>query len=330
MTTLAKYYGMKQLYSTDLGIEIEAEFKDGLPNGVGNPVPIDAATQWIPHNDGSLRRGVEFTTSKPIGVADTRRAVKTLFDKWPNFTFSQRTSVHFHFNVQHRTFLEIYTAILGFWVFEDCIISVCDPKRHGNLFCLPWTLAEGQVVNFVNDFKKKSYFYTFSPDHYKYSAFNLACLRNLGTLEFRALEGTYDIDKIVAISSGIHTLINGLANQYASPAHMFDDFFTKLDTPEQLLDRWVPEPLRGMIKDKCPDYKNSIRDSMTQISYAAYLDWERDTADIPPRKKSAYELAIERERADIDRLVGMPAAPFLGAGGGGLRMNAVVVDDEED
>lgn len=322
--TIADIWNLRSRYKEDVGIEVEMEFNPGLRAGDIPPthellLTGKAGNSWTTHNDGSLRAGIEFVTAYPIPITDVRASVATLLTKVKNVNFSHRTSVHSHFNVQNMTLLQVSSAVLGWWVFEECVLQLVDPKRRGNQFCLPWTLAEGQVRTFVTDMKEGAHFSYFNADGYKYSAMNLANIPRMGTMEFRALEGTKDVDKITTLITGIHKMLHRFS-QFTTPDQMFDYFFDMKDKPDTLVDEFLFE-LGPLVRDKYKKYKQSLYESMIHISYAAYLDWEKYKKDTPTAKaKHGYN--------PVGLMDAVMNAPFNQPRP--MRMHAIVADDEGD
>lgn len=273
----------------DVGLEVEVEWpneRDVLGIRVGHVLLTDKHhdRMWLGHPDNSLRNGMEYVVDRPIAIDDMAPALTNLFSNLPKpLRWSQRTSVHCHFNQLSTPVLKVYNNILGFWVFEDLILEMCAPHRRGNLFALPWRLAEYQVTALVDDFKKlRAPFTSFNPERFKYACLNLCNLARIGTLEFRALEGTEDVDKIVMIFQGIHDLFKNLG-KFKDPSELFDWFYQTKDAQE-VIDRLFPNELGKGLK-KIKDYQDKIQDSIALLSYAAYLPWSNETT----REKSAQD-----------------------------------------
>lgn len=261
----------------DVGIEVEVEW-DGnlLPRGIQGSYSINdkSPVLWIGHGDNSLRNGYEFVLSAPIKNETTREALTSLYNKLPgDRRWSQRTSIHCHFNMLDTPVIKVYNNILGFWVFEDLIIELCAPHRKGNLFALPWSLADYQVTTLVEDYNRRRLFGSFSQDRYKYACLNLCNLTRLGTLELRILEGTEDIDKICMLFGGVFDLFKSLS-KFEHPAELFDWFY-KTKNAEEAIDKLLPNDLGKALK-KVKNYQEIMQNAIAQLSYAAYLDWDRE------------------------------------------------------
>lgn len=294
--------------SGDVGVEVELEWDgDALPRGIQGTYSAtpDGSRAWVGHQDNSLRNGYEYTLDAPITIDQLDWALNRLFTDVPRpLRWSQRTSIHCHFNMLNKDIVKIYNNILGFWVLEDLILEQCAPHRRGNLFALPWKLADNQVTTLVEDYnKRRTPFATFHTDRYKYASMNLCNLTRFGTLEFRALEGTDDKNKIMMFFQGIHELFGNL-EKFKNPAELFDWFY-KTKNADEVIDRLLPNKLGEKIKT-VKSYQDKMQESITELSYAAYLDWTKY------EKASTGEGEIEFMRNNLgDRAEGAFAAPPL-------------------
>lgn len=167
-----------------IGIEVEME---NIPNWVAVP-------GWTPKEDNSLRNcGVEYV-SLPIPFCAVKTALNLLFEKLApkNPEFSKRTSIHIHLNALDLYQEEIYKFILLYCIFEKCLYKFVSSERKRNIFCVPlYHTAVGSNIKCLYD---KENFITIP--WYKYLGLNLKSLQQYGTIEFRHLQGTNDIDLI--------------------------------------------------------------------------------------------------------------------------------------
>lgn len=273
--TLRDRFGSRQMPG-DVGVEVEVEWEgDRLPGGIAGVYSIpNSMTVWEGHADNSLRNGYEYITGGAIPVDTLKPALESLYAKMPGKRrWSQRTSVHCHFNMLEKPVLKIFNNILGFWALEDLIIEQCAPHRKGNLFALPWRLADNQVTNLVEDYNRDRLFTTFQVDRFKYACLNLCNLPRKGTLEFRALEGSEDRDKIVCMFEGIHQMFENL-QKFDDPAQLFDWFYAT-KSAEEVIDKLLPNELGSRLK-QVKGYQDLMRDAIEMLSYAAYLNWDRE------------------------------------------------------
>jgi len=139
--------------------------------------------------DGSLRNhGVEFI-SVPLGKTelldcfDNLHAEIEFFDK--KDAFSPRTSTHVHINCRSLEASQVKTLILLYALYEDFFFAMCEPGRRDNIHCVPLTETYLTAL-YGKDLK------LLVERWHKYTALNILPLKNLGTVEFRHLQGTGD------------------------------------------------------------------------------------------------------------------------------------------
>lgn len=186
-----------------VGVEIETE---NIPTAHGavwfekNLRPI-----WMVKEDGSLRGHAYEFISKPAGIGILIPELAQFF-KTTKYTdernYTDRCSVHVHTNVQDFTPHQLATLCLVYSVVEEVLFEfvnhfkVDDPKgkwRDTNLYCVPWNqcrMNHNIVTNMFSDIN-----YTFR-NWQKYTALNLIPVRGLGTVEWRHMHGTADMDKL--------------------------------------------------------------------------------------------------------------------------------------
>lgn len=184
---------------TFLGIEVEVE-------QLVNPSRV---TYWNLKEDGSLRNNGKEFVSLPIRGASVEYAL-TLLDealhKVPGMQgheFTERTSVHVHMNVRDMTPSQIASFVLLYLACEPLLYEFAGGKRHKNIFCIPvnQTTLHLELFSFftgVEKSKSRSVF-ELASSWSKYTGFNLLPIieDTLGTIEFRHLEGTSDVKRIL-------------------------------------------------------------------------------------------------------------------------------------
>jgi hypothetical protein len=145
--------------------------------------------------DGSLRNnGCEVITS-PI----RHKYLRSLLDKvvkthrLTEDNYSDRTSVHVHVNVQDMTEPQLATLFLTYQSVERLLFSFVGEERENNIFCVPLYQA-GIATGFVSETPTE--FLRGLRRWQKYTAFNVIPVSEQGTVEFRHLYGTCDVDTI--------------------------------------------------------------------------------------------------------------------------------------
>jgi hypothetical protein len=174
-----------------------------------NPVPsllygleleIESANpEWVVpgmlvETDGSLRNnGFEFIL-KPMTYSHVQYVLENFFKKSNVNTtnYTERCSTHVHINVQNLTLEQVANICLVYQVFERVLFNWVGEGRSKNIFCVPWydTLLTYQACYTLVE--KKS-----MPNWQKYTALNLLPMSSIGTIEFRHLEGTNNIPRIM-------------------------------------------------------------------------------------------------------------------------------------
>ena len=188
----------KSEYYTDnrrVGIEIEQEYTQ--ERTYSQAMGLRNSTYWRTKPDGSLRYfGVEFCSNilYPGNVDD---ALKEVYDSLNRGTFSWRTGIHVHIDVsdldeeQLRSVCELYSVL------EPLIFQWEGNERETSRFCVPWYTCPAAVRTMLGRIGGKSYEVQDAFDRFgKYSALNLTSIPRFGTIEFRHLQTTNDMDKL--------------------------------------------------------------------------------------------------------------------------------------
>lgn len=166
------------------GIEIEVE-------NCYNPL---RGNYWTPTSDGSLRNhGVEYITP-PLRLEQIEGALTEFQTLIPSdHSFSGRTSVHIHMNVRDLTISEIINLVTLYLVVERVLFKWVGHNRNNNPFCIP--------ISDTNYYQQLTHILQ-HPENIrsvwnKYSALNLVPITEKGTIEFRHLYGTANINTIM-------------------------------------------------------------------------------------------------------------------------------------
>jgi hypothetical protein len=193
--------------NTFVGIEVEVErvlrttsvLK--LPNG---------SHLWGAKEDGSLRNeGREFV-SLPIKGKAIPFALTTLHGILHNekncvgHEFSERTSVHVHVDARELSVEQLANVVLTYIMVEPLLYKFCGKSRHQSIFCVPLNFSDqgeriGRLMNVNNnsvDTHNNEVVNSISR-WLKYTGFNLRPLVEYGTMEFRHMPGTMDVDLLI-------------------------------------------------------------------------------------------------------------------------------------
>lgn len=194
MKKVISWFGIPPQYHTkgDVGIEIEVE-GERLPH---------TEKYWKMEADGSLRNdpeSMEYVLAKPSTLDQARIALKYLnvmYNKHDTKVYnSVRAGVHVHINVQELNIIELYNFMTVYIILEDLLTKYCGEFREGNLFCLRTGDAEYLLHELVKAAQTKR-FNRLVTDDLRYASMNVKALGTYGSLEFRAMRGTRDLDTI--------------------------------------------------------------------------------------------------------------------------------------
>lgn len=196
-----KNLGSNSYETGRVGVEIETEAKKGYE------VPAYMSDYWIAHADGSLRDfGMEYVFARPydIGSEQYEGAFEAFNRLTKNIKFQKSvySSVHVHFNMLDLNAVQMANFMALYFLFEEVLTTYCGPDRNGNLFCLKTSNAEFnintacQLVEDLADGYAHEAIRRLNVNNLKYSALNLASLRNRGSLEIRTFPGVTDSSEI--------------------------------------------------------------------------------------------------------------------------------------
>ena len=186
----ALYKNTKPLHNSRyiFGIEVEVEgITKNDPRG-------NYADYWTATTDNSLRNnGVEFV-SAPLradqlegAFAQLKQSINT------NHNFSPRTSVHVHMNVRDMTINQINNLLIVYAVVEDLLFNYAGESRKNNVFCIRL-----QDTNYIDNMRLFQNDPTEAVHRWnKYTALNLHPIADKGTVEFRHMRGTLDVDVLL-------------------------------------------------------------------------------------------------------------------------------------
>lgn len=170
-----------------VGLELEIENWRGAPHWDG----------FNRHEDGSLRNnGVEFVTH-PTKTKFLKNLLQDFFvkNKVTEDNYSERCSTHVHVNCLDYTVPQLAALTLLYQTFERILFNFIGNDRDKNIFCVPWCQAS-ITTNLANLIESGDWLQA-THRWQKYTALNLASLRQRGTVEYRHLEGTCDINRIM-------------------------------------------------------------------------------------------------------------------------------------
>lgn len=205
----------------DFGIEIEVEGR-GLPELAGN-------RYWRTEEDNSLRNGGrEYVFKKPLGIQYIHAVLRNLVSEFekaeaaPEFSF--RTSVHVHMNMQQLEVPHIFNTIYTYLLLEGVLMNFCGDSRKANRFCLRAQDAEYLMDVLTDLFRRGDGGLRDIPNNFvRYSAINIEALLKYGSLEFRAMQGNMDVERIFSWCKGLGN-IRTFACKFKNPAEIYNHY----------------------------------------------------------------------------------------------------------
>lgn len=301
----------KKLLKGDVGIEIECEgegFKE-----------IDSAL-WKSEDDGSLRgrypnSRIEYVAKGPIPLDTVKHALTELNEtiKGCKPVFSYRTSVHIHVNVLDLTEVQLSTMIYTYFLLESALFKFCGKTREANRFCLRLQDSD-EIGMLVLKYVKGgvNYLNMLREDNIRYSAINLASLAKYGSVEFRGMRGTLDVDTINIWAATLVSIRNFACN--VDSCLDVHDLFVELG-PQ----KFIEHVLKDLAKNY--SYKTMSEDMYRNFSLSIDIPYLFKTVkDNPPKKEEAPQLAgIKPMGVIFDEMleggrrqaqIPMPAAPL--------------------
>lgn len=276
----------------DFGIEVEVE---------GDNLPVVDNIFWKNSKDGSLRNGMEYIFTSPRRLKDIpvllNRLDKLFKENNSKLSFSFRTSIHVHVNVQKLSYVQVLNLIYTYLLLETPLMSFCGENRKANRFCLQLEDAEGamDVLNMLFSGKEQDIL-NIPHDGMRYAAINVEALRKYGSIEFRAMQGTMDIERIFLWCNALNKL-RDFAIKQESPASIYDLYIKK--EAKEFLDIVLEETAPSFY---CEDMVRSIQKSFS-------LSLDLPFAYVAGSKKKEVK---EFPRDIIKEDIGIVPAPLRG------------------
>lgn len=189
--SVLEFYGLAPAEGT-FGIEVEVE---------GVKLPVVDNNVWTTTHDGSLRgESAEYIFKKPLVFEKVELALNSLKNSFQKngsqLNFSYRTSVHVHVNVQQFDRVQLGNLIYLYMLFEEPLIRFCGKSRVGNRFCLRIRDAEAFLPYVTHAFIERE-LPVLDQNEVRYLGMNLGALNKFGSVEFRSMRGTMDVDVLM-------------------------------------------------------------------------------------------------------------------------------------
>ena len=175
-----------------MGMEIETEnckLSGGFYEGVIQRL------SWRTTTDGSLRGNAFEFISNPMEMQHLIPSLHEFFTV-TGFTeenYTDRCSIHVHVNCTDLSVDQLSAIALVYSIFEESMFDFVGNYRDTNIYCIPWNQCRFNTKLITN---MQRHLLAVPKGWQKYTAVNLIPLQTLGTLEFRHMHGTADIQKI--------------------------------------------------------------------------------------------------------------------------------------
>jgi len=229
--------------------------------------------RWNIEEDGSLRnKGKEFITLVPSSREELLEDFVGLHKSiryTPEEAFSERTSVHVHVNCLELSEQHVKNILHYYALFEPVFFKIVEKSRANNIHCVALTQTQlpehyrRPLKNIVNTWSK-------------YTALNLVPLQELGTIEFRHLYGTCDVQLItnwicllgkmveyaqkIPLSFARESIVqmNTVSNYHEWLYSVFGDYISLLQAPnfEKALSKGVVDTKLMLMEEKPVKYKD--------------------------------------------------------------------------
>lgn len=297
---------------------------------------------WTVTQDNSLRGASGEFVTIPMKASNLLPALQNFYSitGFTEENFTDRCSIHVHANVQDFTVDQLVSLTLMYQTVEDIFFEFVGHWRDTNLYCIPWSQCRMSYKMIPSMLRSDGAFIESMRGWQKYTALNLLPILNQGTVEFRHMHGTADMDKISTWVKMISHLM------YAAKSSTFEEVLNTvkdLNTSSQY-QRWFERILGGVLpyddRYRAPLFQGIVnakysfltldpkKPSKKGLDFGEYIG----TVDVAPQDERATRVqgaaervlreALERNRAEMARWTIDPL-PNTTTGG----WNAVVMDD---
>lgn len=269
MSTISKLFGIEGIEGTQFGLELEIEHASPEWRNPFDDIHVE--------EDGSLRNsGWEFITD-PLPLNKTINLLGAFFDNAKDqehqrgeyylegdvpFHYSERTSIHVHTNCTHLTLDQVASILLLYQTVEELLFKWVGNDRDKNIFCVPWsqTVLSYDLITHFNSFVK-----SVSVDRNKYTALNIVPLVSQGTIEWRHMYGTCDMDKITTWLKIINCFYEKV---YTTSIDEIETYITQLNTNSQYeaFLRWLFGDLHQHFM--LPHYRIMLENGVINMKYS--------------------------------------------------------------
>ena len=251
--------------SSLFGIEVEVEGLQHYPT----TLPF-----WSVTDDGSLRNYGREYISRPIKGKHVEYALRLLYANLSNYPydFSPRCSVHVHCNIRTMTPKQLWNMMMIYIIFERLLFKFVGQKRDENIHCVP--LLDTNLLDHLT----RIIDCRISPDNWmKYTALNLVPMNKLGTIEFRHMHGTDDVDKLM---TWINLILKMKLYAYKNSTEMVENEIFHLNSNSQY---------RQFASNVFGEYSDMLLDNLSYSDYASFMEEGVTRAKLAFSTRSPFE-----------------------------------------
>lgn len=304
--TLIRDYFNRDAVGGDIGVEIELEATNRFPDRARTEA------HWWAERDGSLKSeyALEYVLRKPSTVKETFTAIdslkKELDLKGTNIIDTVRAGVHVHINVGDLTFQQMWTMTTVWYILEELLIdNYCGEGRSGNHFCLRAVDADAVVFRVVSVMEGRIPIDALGNDDIRYSSLNFCSLRKYGSLEFRAMRATKDLNKI---KRWVKILYRVKKNSLLSPnpKHVVRNF--SMGGEKNFLSDMIGKREAEYIVRNDLRYREKMRRGVVVAQELGYADYkpvkEKETTEFEKYMKYHQDVIVDilEEEEDLDEM----------------------------
>lgn len=266
MKTLADMLFLGDTLGTrEVGIEIEVE---------GVNLPLKTPMGWRVEYDGSLRgESYEYVFTSPVPRDKVEVLLGRLDEKFKEkgseVFDSGRAGIHVHVNIRDLTKAELYNFMCLYIIFEDLLVKWCGELREGNLFCLRIKDAE-HLLQYLAESLRQDQLNILHDDNIRYASMNCKAILQYGSLEFRAMRSTVDME---AIQQWVNLLLalKDKAKTFNSPREVINTM--SWEGPEAFAKATFGDMLSSFPANT--DWRKNVIEGIRRAQNVAYaIEWE--------------------------------------------------------
>jgi len=165
------------------------------------------ANFWNYHEEGSLKdNGAEYAFGTPLFGLDAINAIEWLVShaKDSGWKCTKRTGIHVHLDVRDLIAAQLAGMCIIYGAAEPILYEWVGDGRDASHFCIPLFRADEALASTctiirsaIEDDKDDGHNTLQAAEAFqRYCGFNLQALHKFGSIEFRQLQTTHDIDRI--------------------------------------------------------------------------------------------------------------------------------------